>query len=731
MQNRDVNSARRQKPRVVVSEKTVRQWVGHVLDEAGKKSWSNSKKGKQMNKLAAQYETPGVDFGLEDEIESAVKEEPQLTDTDKAVLISGMLSEADPERGIAKMSRDQLKSHTLSGMLDIVREKLALTFEPETVDILIHDLSNATYKSEIFAAFNDYATQISGRSPSGGLSDQQLRDFALADTEQTEEEGDIDIDALVQDVDDAEQAQEPSAKHNKEVDRTASEKALKAMNVSPDALKRSDDPFSEENRAALRASFNQPAGMSGVGATRRQTPATSKIPDHEKLPARERHVDRDEFETGWDTPEQIKKRAARHIDQYGATPGGEFRGPQNYKRVNDDQKEYVYDDSGTGKPKRISDKKVMDLTAIDAAIHDKAVEIERNNDRQEFDPVTLEPYGPSVTWTQDELPSSPKSFIGARNKRKQMLQVLNRLRQEHPNLTDKERRRAAEAEVFRASGETVAGKDLAISLDKLAMRERTPEFVLEMFHFAIQKYKDVLEEPMQIVRMGAEEFINDLVLLDSDDTKEKLRFTDDEIKTLKREPAHALKMTDFVVWFDKWTKSVDELKIDAREMGQNPSRYEGVTTADKKTRAYIKSANSELIQSALDIALNAGTFDLNNKVKFRGRLDPYIGSDPETGKKAVLRGKFTYNFAEWLGLLTARNTQYEGPSFTLVDAHIMRDPNFRYWLESNSRWHFWDWTRNNAERTPAGSAPSSYGPRRPDSKSYSAQQSVRRVPTED
>lgn len=197
--------------------------------------------------------------------------------------------------------------------------------------------------------------------------------------------------------------------------------------------------------------------------------------------------------------------------------------------------------------------------------------------------------------------------------------------------------------------------DIKKSNDKLMMAAEYPEFVMQMLVKAVSDYKQRLVESMKVVRAGLHDYIMELSeVLDPAEAKDLM----DPIGML-----HVASSPDFREYFNRWCSRTQD---------------DTYTRAAPAHLVRFIFENRVHIDSALNVVVNAMTFDVNDSMPSK------------------------LNVAEDLGLDTKWN-----PTITRVDAVLLHDPNFRYFVDGKgigkgSRTNYWNWVRNSIEKLGKG-----------------------------
>lgn len=208
--------------------------------------------------------------------------------------------------------------------------------------------------------------------------------------------------------------------------------------------------------------------------------------------------------------------------------------------------------------------------------------------------------------------------------------------------------------------------DLKKVKDKLNLAAAAPEFVLQMYVQASKDYKLLLDEPMKVVRSALLDYVRYLKTPVEDENEDE-KFTLEEITILSSDVGMAslAGSPEFEDFFLKWQKG-----------GFIPP--EGGKTfvpSGSIARAFQRQlVEPSRLATALNIVRDLGTFDLNDQ------------------------SSINFDLAHDLGL----NTKFK-PGVTRIEAYIMQDPNFRYFVDGagggkGSRVYYWDWVRNSAEK---------------------------------
>lgn len=209
--------------------------------------------------------------------------------------------------------------------------------------------------------------------------------------------------------------------------------------------------------------------------------------------------------------------------------------------------------------------------------------------------------------------------------------------------------------------------DIKTSMDKLALAEAVPEFVIQMLVRAARDYKKLMHDPLTIIKMAVRDYVKDI--------KGSGELDDEELSSVESERGMAMLVdsSGFREFFGDWAKGTRKLEDGTEVQGASP----------KVAKLLALSIPRDRMLSAVRMVKQLKTLDVDNE-------------EPSA-----------VNLAKELDL----ETNYE-PEITKTEAFfILHDPFFRYFVNGQgggqgSRVYYWDWVRNNAQK--AGE----YGPKK-------------------
>ena len=200
--------------------------------------------------------------------------------------------------------------------------------------------------------------------------------------------------------------------------------------------------------------------------------------------------------------------------------------------------------------------------------------------------------------------------------------------------------------------------DIKTSMDKLALAEAVPEFVIQMLVKAARDYKKLMHDPVTIIKMACRDYVKDL--------KGSGELDSEEISDIESDSGMAMLVagSGFKEFFGDWAKGSRKTETGADVQGASP----------KIAKLLALSIPRDRLLSAIRIIKQLKTLDIDSE-------EP---SEVSLARELDLE------------------TNYE-PEITKVEAFfILHDPFFRYFVNgqgggAGSRVHYWDWVRNNAQ----------------------------------